>query len=415
MAVILEIVHQHAEEAAVLWLLRDRAVNAPHYSLADLSKLDRRVEAHLDALRIAGTAGWEACESALAHEEAGEVFAAAILALGGSDDARVRTVIDMGTSNRATARGLISALSWTPYGQVKRHLARLLDADAPAARRVGIAASAAHRRALGPVLAESMTDPDPSLRAQAFRAAGELGTVELLRTLAAGLADEDAECRFWAAWSCALLGDRKGIGRLQHAAERGGRRHEEAARMALRCMEPGAAKLWLRQLAGSHKRLAVIGAGVVGDPAAIPWLIEQFEVPELARIAGEALTAIAGVDLALENLEGKRPQHLQTGPTENPEDEDVTPDPDEALPWPDARLVETWWRAHRGEFRAGARYLLGKPMTSESLAHVLREGRQRQRAAAATELSLSKPGRRLFNVRAPGFQQKQALQAADQV
>ncbi|HEU0068731.1 MAG TPA: hypothetical protein VFQ26_05645, partial [Nitrospiraceae bacterium] len=31
-----EIVSRHAEEAAFLWQLRDRAVVAPHYSLADL-------------------------------------------------------------------------------------------------------------------------------------------------------------------------------------------------------------------------------------------------------------------------------------------------------------------------------------------------------------------------------------------
>lgn len=55
--IIIDIVSQHAEEAAFLWLLRDRAVYAPHYSLADLSELDDRVEAHLDGLRIAGDAG----------------------------------------------------------------------------------------------------------------------------------------------------------------------------------------------------------------------------------------------------------------------------------------------------------------------------------------------------------------------
>jgi hypothetical protein len=34
--IITEIVDQHAEEAAFLWLLRDAAVSAPHYLLADL-------------------------------------------------------------------------------------------------------------------------------------------------------------------------------------------------------------------------------------------------------------------------------------------------------------------------------------------------------------------------------------------
>lgn len=45
--IIPHIISQHAEEAAFLWLLRDNACCAPHYSLKDLAKLDDRVEAQL--------------------------------------------------------------------------------------------------------------------------------------------------------------------------------------------------------------------------------------------------------------------------------------------------------------------------------------------------------------------------------
>ncbi|GMV49639.1 MAG: hypothetical protein DYH04_11550 [Nitrospira sp. NTP2] len=56
------IIHQHAEEVAVLWLLRSNAIHAPHYALKDLAKVDERIEAHLNGLRIAGDAGWEICK-----------------------------------------------------------------------------------------------------------------------------------------------------------------------------------------------------------------------------------------------------------------------------------------------------------------------------------------------------------------
>jgi len=59
--IIESIVSQHAEEAAFLWLLRDLAVAAPHYSLQDLADLDERVEAHIDGLRVAGDPGWVFC------------------------------------------------------------------------------------------------------------------------------------------------------------------------------------------------------------------------------------------------------------------------------------------------------------------------------------------------------------------
>ena len=46
----MSVLSQHAENASFLWELRNRAVAAPHYSLADLAKLDLRVEANLDGL-----------------------------------------------------------------------------------------------------------------------------------------------------------------------------------------------------------------------------------------------------------------------------------------------------------------------------------------------------------------------------
>ena len=85
--VIEDVITQHAEEGAFLWLLRSQVVNAPHYSLAGLAYLDGRVDAHLDGLRIAGDAGWEICKETLSQEEAGEVFAAAVLAFESGDEA----------------------------------------------------------------------------------------------------------------------------------------------------------------------------------------------------------------------------------------------------------------------------------------------------------------------------------------
>jgi hypothetical protein len=48
-------------------------------------------------------------------------------------------------------------------------------------------------------------------------------------------------------------------------------------------------------------------------------------------------------------------------------------------------------------------------MTEDWLEHVLRYGYQRQRAAAALELAIRRPGTPLFNVKAPGYRQQQLL------
>ena len=132
-------------------------------------------------------------------------------------------------------------------------------------------------------------------------------------------------------------------------------------------------------------------------------------IPELARIAGEAFTMIIGVDIAYEDLEGEWPEGFEAGPTEDPADENVDMDPDEDLPWPNPELINKWWHARRSEFQPGTRYLLGKPMSRDCLQDVLRNGRQRQRAAAALELVIQQPGQPLLEVRAPGFRQQQLL------
>ncbi|MCA1685380.1 MAG: hypothetical protein LC745_05240, partial [Planctomycetia bacterium] len=63
--VIAELITQHAEDAAFLWLLRDSAARQPHYSLSNLAALDDRIEAHLDGLRVAAEPGWQIVKTAL--------------------------------------------------------------------------------------------------------------------------------------------------------------------------------------------------------------------------------------------------------------------------------------------------------------------------------------------------------------
>ena len=113
-----------------------------------------------------------------------------------------------------------------------------------------------------------------------------------------------------------------------------------------------------------------------------------------------------GLDLAFHDLEQGVPEGLGYGLTANPEAGDVARDPDENLPWPNPQLLAQWWSANRGNFQTGRRYLCGREINAESLVQTLRDGMQRQRAAAALELGLLKPNRPLFEVRARGDWQR---------
>src|SRR5216684_1183404 len=124
--VIPEIVSQHAEEAAFLWLQRANAVHAPHYLLKDLVRLDDRVEAHLDGLRVNGDAGWELAKAA---DGSGGVFAAAVLAVESGKEDRVGFVLEKGVATPAASRGLVSGLGWLPYQRAKEVIQKLSVSD----------------------------------------------------------------------------------------------------------------------------------------------------------------------------------------------------------------------------------------------------------------------------------------------
>jgi uncharacterized protein (TIGR02270 family) len=402
-SVIPHIIDQHAEEAAFLWLLRHNAVYAPHYNLKDLAKLDGRVEAHVDGLRIAGDYGWEVCRNNLEINEPGEVFAAGILVLEGNDIERINSVYRTVETVPNTLNALISAFGWVEPHHLQGKVNGLLVSKMPLWRQVGIAACAIHRVDPGDFLDQAIQDDDSQLRARALRAVGELGRIDLMQSLLKQVSDEDSAIGFWAAWSSVLLGDRgRALSSLQTRIIEGSEFSLKAMSVVLRVLGLQEVKALLKVLvqSGDRTREAIIGVGISGDSSYMLWLIKQMEVPELAKIAGESFSFISGVDIAYEDLDGELPKNFAAGPTENPEDEEVAMDPDEDLPYPDPLLIDRWWKQHQRNFLPSVRCLSGKPVSEPQCQAVLRTDKQRQRQAAALELSLMQPAKPLFETRA---------------
>ena len=411
MPIIPVIIEQHTEDAAFNWLLRDRAVFEQHSNLADLVQIDDRIEANIDGLRIAGDEGWEICREALEIGEPGETFTAGVLSFESKIPDRRDTLLAAVESEIELQRALVSALGWIDFDRVAEPARQLLGAELPFLRLIGLSAYAVHRQDPGPTLAKLISDEDLAVRVRALKAVGELGRSDLLALTLDHLVNSVDKSRFYAAWSASILGVTSGVTTLRTIAETESPYSERACRLAVRKMTPDDATLWLDKLRTlpAQTRLAVSGFGALGDPAAIPWLMGQMQVPELARPAGEAFSMITGVDLAYENLEGEMPEGFEAGPTENPEDEDVAMDPDEDLPWPNPQLIQDWWHKNKSNFKSGDRYLCGETISQKQCQHVLRHGYQRQRAASALELYMMKPGQPLFNVKAPGFRQQKLL------
>jgi len=399
---------QHAEEAAFLWILRNGAVHAPHYLLKDLAKLDLRIEAHLDGLRIGGPHGWAMLKEALALEEPGEIFAAAVVAFESGDPKRTDLVLDAGTATPELAQGVASAIGWLPPKKADRLIKALLGSASKARRRAGVAGAAIRRLDFEKGFLDAVRDDDPLLRARGLRAVAELGMTKHAALFSRYLDAVDPAVGYAAAWGGALVsGDPAAVAALQRFAVSPGRKSRDALVLAVRRMTPAAAAAWREKLARTPETLrqAVIAAGAAGDPDAVPWLLDQTALPAVARVAGEALAMITGVDLAYQDLDGDQPEGFEAGPNDDPEDENVEPDPDEDLPWPHPGRARGWWESQKSRFTSGKRYLIGREIAAESAREALRTGRQRQRAAAALELTILEPGTPLVEVRAPGFRQ----------
>lgn len=407
------VVEQHAEDASFLWLLRDDAVRAPNYNLQDLVDLDERIEANIDGLRVAGDVGWEYCETGLEKEEPGEVFAAGVIALEGTDESRIRKILEIACSAPELGRALNSALGWLTFEQARGHAKSLLTSEDTKTVRIGLAGFAVHRQDPGSFLIDVITSSDQHLRTRALKAAGELGKTNIISLLMGALSDADQTCRYYAAWSAVRLGQRSDrlINALKEIALNGGEYCEQAADMVMRVLDGISAKTLYRDLLKSPDtvRCAVISAGALGDPELIDDLFLLMEKDEIARVAGEAFAMITGVDIEYEDLDGEEPEGFEGGPSEEAEDEDVDMDSDGDLPWPNPEMITKWWQAHRKDFRAGIRYLRGKEMDMGNLRDALIHGNQRQRAAAALEMAIREPSKPLFETRATGKRQLELL------
>lgn len=400
-----DLCEEHADEAAFLWSLRDRATSDWAYDTLTLADLEERVDAHVDGLRVASDAGLLASFAALEEDgEPGSAFVAMLLAVERSDLRSIAKVLDL-AGEGPSAREIVSALGWAPWERVQRIMPGLLSARCPPALHwIGLGACAAHRMDPGPALAYALYSEDERLLARALRTVGQLGRKEMLHVIEDRMVLDSEACRFWATWTAMLLGSGRAQELLWSVAAAGNFFSERACALASRKTIAENGLSHLSDLAAQgHLRVSLAGAAALGDVAMVPWLFEIMEEPAAARRAGLAFTMLTGLDLKQEKLQGQAPQGFVAGPNDDPEDEDVAMDPDEDLPWPDVPVLRGWWSREGARFMRGTRYFLGKPLSREWLETVLHAGRQPAREAAAVEMVLRGHTKILSEVRATGF------------
>jgi uncharacterized protein (TIGR02270 family) len=423
-AFVPEMIDQHSENLASIWLIRDHAVGASSYRLNDLARFDDRIEANVDGLRVAEESGWTCSLDGLEQGDAGDFFAASIVALNSGEPDRFDQIIECAYARAAKMpgapydpaydpwRGLVSALAWVDRVRAVREIGRLLDTPRPRTRWLSIAACGARRMVKQPGLEVALADREPLVRARAARTAGALGRGDVRAMLIALLRDQDEGCRFWAAWSATLLGTTEGFSTLGEFARSPGNWSSLALDLLLRRLSIERATAFLRPLATdpARRRILIWAAGVIGDGRFLPWLLDLAGESAVARAAGDAFLTITGADMSeLGRL--SPPRDYQPVPNDDPDDSDVQLDEDEGLAWPDPEKLRLWWKENSARFNAGTAYFWGAEKACTNWITVLSDAPQRQRRAAALELALRGPGKAMFEVRARSILQRRLLTA----
>jgi uncharacterized protein (TIGR02270 family) len=415
MSVIFEVVSQFAENCAALWEQRERAAKALLHSatLDDLTHLDDRIDACLDGLRVSEPHGRRVATEALQLHGNGEIFTAAVLAFeqkpnGGKEGDPIQAVFDSIETPSQAIRPLSVALDWISTEQFTSACDRIAALELPLARAAFLIASARRSLDCGKSIKAALRDSDPVLVRAGCQAAMWSGFQDAVELMEGQTLSDDLENCETAAHCALLLGS--GAARVvlkRLTADQSSPSAETSAVSLFRCLPPGEALATHAELFGRHaSRPSVRASGSAGIPELIPHLLECLEYPPLARLAGEAISEITGADLKRGGLTLEIPPP-GGGPTEDPEDETIDPDPDDGLPWPDRSAVTRWWSAQRANFVPMTRYLAGTPVATDSLPGLLASGLQRRRAAAAALLAIS--GKPLFDVCAPAFRQAQRL------
>jgi uncharacterized protein (TIGR02270 family) len=410
--VIPDIVRQHVEEAASVHTIRRALSGAWHANLGDLARFDELLSAHLEGITIAGEAAWPFCSAGLELPSAGAVFCAAACAIETKRYERLDGLLALADAMPAITPGLLSAFGWLGRQHLQGLVASLLASDNSFRRSVGIVACAMHRVDPGLIARRQLHDGVPGVRARALRTAGQIGCRDALAAMTPAMQHEDADCRFWAMFSAVLLGSQgAALNELTNTALTQGPHRKRAFTLVMQALNVDRGHAVLQEIArtASDVRWLIEGSGIVGNISYVPWLIEQTRAGSNVRLAGVAFALITGADLPSFGLDRPKPGGFESGPNDNPEDDNVEMDADDGLPWPDPGKVERWWAANAQRFQKGVRYFMGAPVTREHCIDVLKNGYQRQRILAAHYLCLMEPGTPLFNTSAPAWRQQRLL------
>jgi uncharacterized protein (TIGR02270 family) len=376
-AFLIELYEEYLEEASFLYEQRRTLYNNPEVTWKKIGEFEERLEAHIDGLIVGDKLALEVCIRHAAEGDFGELFAATCVFCRHDRRDLVLAVFDqLDPDDREKAGAIADALKYELPDAWVPDLLTLLASGDPKLAPILARAFGYRRLPSGPQLLSAMKRCASSDLPEVVWALGRVAYEPSRAVLLDYLHSEEESVRSAAAVALERMGEPRAVDY---------------------CIEQARSHTWPIMplgLAGGRNELALItelvqkngGAdcvtaiGLLGDPASVPLLISQLEVPDTgaaAAIAVQCLTG-AGLDETVfvpdeidedELFESEREQ-LKQGikPTRGdgrPFGSTVTRLSQNAEDW------KKWWTVNEMLFTPGVWYRNGGPASPRRLVEVL--------------------------------------------
>ena len=411
-----DIVEESRDEAAFLWRRWEAELTSLTRNLDEVwSWTEDRLHGALDGAAVGGDATIERLLiPALTHEELSyNTVAAYLLVNSRSDKARDALSTALRDAKGAKLSAMIRGIEVTELSGRFAPIAAMLAKHSPEHCAALCRLKVFHRATLGQELRDTFSSNIPELQAFALQAAAHLPAQYVNSWIDTGLKSDHLSvrqaamlsgirCRVPQAWSAALNMARESLPEssslLLALALFGGVAEHQVVTSAIKL--PTTSKAAVRALA--H----------IGTPEAIQLLLELMSDAQLARVAGEAYCAIAGVELERDRL--MQADLPDEAPTFEADDlnANLVPQQDETWPLPDVAAVTRHWDSVRARFSRGVRYLRGAPANLQRLAEMVEKGPMLRRADHVFELAARTSGQYDVVERAFAATQRRMMSAA---
>jgi uncharacterized protein (TIGR02270 family) len=412
--VLWSVVEEHLDEAEYLYRRWEDALDAPEFGLRKALKWEERLKAQLDGVAAAGPAAVERLlEPALEAEDPNRVCAAALALLYSDLPDAVERIVER-LPEADAPEPLLRALCLSPR-PVTAALTPLLTASTP-----GQQAWALNVMAFGPVaysqhLVAFLSAKEPAVAASALRAVRYAGASVAI-WVQRGLNAADLRVRD-AAIESGLLGENRAAwAAAQRAVEQGELRSDLPLHVLAMSGEAADVERLGALLQSEEERSAALFAlGFTGSRRAVELCLPLLRHAKLNRLAGEAVSAVTGLELKGEFvLPEVEASEEPVAVEDEPPASELLPALDERLPRPNAQAVESWWAANQQRFAPNRRCLAGREWSPEAVFEALMRGPMRRRHVLALEAAIRSRGRFRLVTRTWPSEQRCELEALRQ-